>query len=66
MQGAPVPKWAANIGCTGWAQVLLKFVLSHPAVTVAIPGNGRIRHMQDNLSRRHGQHARCCVSTVDC
>ena len=34
----------------GWAQILLKFVLSHPAVTCAIPGTGRPGHMRDNLA----------------
>jgi diketogulonate reductase-like aldo/keto reductase len=45
----PLPAWAAEIGCTSWAQVLLKFVLSHPAVTCAIPGTRRREHMEDNL-----------------
>ena len=44
----PLPPWAAEIGCTSWAQVLLKFVLSHPAVTCAIPGTSRPEHMADN------------------
>ena len=44
----PLPPWAAEIGCTSWAQVLLKFVLSHPAVTCAIPGTRRAAHMADN------------------
>ena len=44
----PLPAWAAEIGCTSWAQVLLKFVLSHPAVTCAIPGTRQPRHMADN------------------
>ena len=46
--GKPLPPWAAEIGCTSWAQVLLKFVLSHPAVTCTIPGTRRPEHMQDN------------------
>jgi aryl-alcohol dehydrogenase-like predicted oxidoreductase len=46
--GKPLPPWAAEIGCTSWAQVLLKFVLSHPAVTCAIPGTRRREHMEDN------------------
>ena len=45
----PLPAWAAEIGCASWAQVLLKFVLSHPAVTCAIPGTRRREHMEDNL-----------------
>lgn len=45
----PLPPWAADIGCTSWAQVLLKFVLSHPAVTCTIPGTRRREHMADNV-----------------
>ena len=45
----PLPPWAAEIGCTSWAQLLLKFVLSQPAVTCAIPGTRRREHMADNV-----------------
>ncbi|WP_404935549.1 aldo/keto reductase [Paraburkholderia sp. DHOC27] len=45
----PLPQWAAEIGCTSWAQVLLKFVLAHPAVTCVIPGTGRPEYMIDNV-----------------
>jgi aryl-alcohol dehydrogenase-like predicted oxidoreductase len=44
----PLPGWAAEIDCTSWAQLLLKFVVSHPAVTCAIPGTGSPEHMADN------------------
>lgn len=54
LQGRPLPGWAADIGCTSWAQVLLKFVLSHPAVTCAIPGTSRPAHMRDNLAAGRG------------
>lgn len=43
-----LPSWAAEIGCTTWPQVLLKFVLSHPAVTCTIPGTGDPAHMAHN------------------
>jgi len=46
----PLPTWAAEIGCASWPQLLLKFVLSHPAVTCAIPGTRRRAHMQDNAA----------------
>jgi aryl-alcohol dehydrogenase-like predicted oxidoreductase len=46
--GKPLPSWAPEIGATSWAQVLLKFVLSNPAVTCAIPGTRRPEHMTDN------------------
>jgi aryl-alcohol dehydrogenase-like predicted oxidoreductase len=45
----PLPPIANEIGCTSWAQVLLKFVLGHPAVTCAIPGTAKPQHMADNL-----------------
>jgi aryl-alcohol dehydrogenase-like predicted oxidoreductase len=45
----PLPGWATDIGCTSWAQVLLKFVLSHPVVTCVIPGTGDPAHMADNV-----------------
>ena len=51
----PLPDWAADIGCTSWAQVLLKFVLSHPAVTCAIPGTRRREHMEDNARAGFGE-----------
>jgi len=54
LSSKPLPDWAADIGCTSWAQVLLKFVLSHPAVTCAIPGTGRPAHMRDNLAAGRG------------
>jgi diketogulonate reductase-like aldo/keto reductase len=43
-----LPAWAAGIGCTTWSQLLLKFALSHPAVTCAIPGSGSPAHMAQN------------------
>lgn len=48
VRGRPLPGWAAEIGAASWAQLLLKFVLSHPAVSCAIPGTGRPEHMAEN------------------
>ncbi|MCO4882418.1 aldo/keto reductase [Paraburkholderia caribensis] len=45
----PLPAWANDIGCMSWAQLLLKFVLAQPAVTVVIPGTGRPEYMADNV-----------------
>lgn len=50
----PLPGWAGEIGCSSWAQLLLKFVLSHPAVTCAIPGTSRPEHMADNAAAGTG------------
>jgi aryl-alcohol dehydrogenase-like predicted oxidoreductase len=44
----PLPAWAAGIGCASWNQVLLKFVLSQPAVTCVIPGTSKPEHMREN------------------
>jgi len=44
----PLPGWAGDIGCTSWNQLLLKFVLSQPAVTCVIPGTSSPDHMRDN------------------
>jgi diketogulonate reductase-like aldo/keto reductase len=52
--GRPLPAWAAEIGCASWAQVLLKFVLSQPPVTCAIPGTRRREHMEDNARAGFG------------
>lgn len=50
----PLPGWAAEIGCTSWPQLLLKFVLSQPAVSCVIPGTRRREHMEDNLAAARG------------
>jgi diketogulonate reductase-like aldo/keto reductase len=51
----PLPGWAADIGCASWAQVLLKFIISHPAVTCAIPATTRVDHVRENLAASAGQ-----------
>lgn len=51
----PLPEWAAEIDCTSWAQVFLKYVLSHPAVTCAIPGSTQVVHVADNLGAARGR-----------
>ena len=48
VQARPLPGWAAEIGCRTWAQALLKYVVSHPTVTCAIPGTSRPEHMREN------------------
>jgi aryl-alcohol dehydrogenase-like predicted oxidoreductase len=51
----PLPDWAAEFDCTSWAQFLLKYALSHPAATVAIPGMTKVHHVEDNLLAGHGR-----------
>jgi diketogulonate reductase-like aldo/keto reductase len=50
----PLPGWAGELGCTDWAQVALKFVVSHPAVTCAIPATTRVDHVRQNLAAGGG------------
>ncbi len=45
----PLPPWAAEFGAKSWAQVFLKFVLAHTAVTCVIPATGKVRNLLDNL-----------------
>ena len=52
--GKPLPGFAAEIGVTSWAQLFLKFILSHPAVTAVIPGTDKPEYMQDNLQAGRG------------
>jgi diketogulonate reductase-like aldo/keto reductase len=49
-----LPGYAKEIGCTSWAQVFLKYIVSHPAVTCVIPATSRAEHMQDNLQAGFG------------
>lgn len=51
-----LPEWAGEIGCTSWAQILLKFVLAQPAVTCVIPGTGKPEHMRDNVQAGIGAY----------
>ena len=49
LQKKPLPPWTADIACDSWAQILLKFVISHPAVTCAIPATSNVAHLRDNM-----------------
>ena len=49
LAGRPLPAWAAEIGCASWAEVALKFIVSHPAVTCAIPATSRPDHLRENM-----------------
>jgi diketogulonate reductase-like aldo/keto reductase len=54
-KGQPLPPFAAEIDCTTWAQLLLKFVIAHPAVTAPIPATSKLEHMQDDLRAGFGR-----------
>lgn len=49
VRGRPLPEWAAEIGCESWAQIFLKWILAHPAVTCVIPATRRPEHLVDNM-----------------
>lgn len=51
----PLPPWAGEIGCATWPQFLLKFIVSHPAVTCAIPATSRVDHMNENMQALRGR-----------
>src|SRR3989441_4237947 len=53
-KGKALPPWAAELGIASWAQYFLKWIVSHAAVTCAIPGTGRPEHMRDNLAAAQG------------
>ena len=51
----PLPPWAAEIDCANWAQFLLKFIVSHPAVTCAIPATSSVAHVRENMGAAYGR-----------
>ncbi|MDN3523609.1 aldo/keto reductase [Halomonas ramblicola] len=50
LEGEPLPDWAAEIGAGNWAQFILKFIISHPDVSCAIPATTRVEHVRENLA----------------
>jgi len=54
VQGKALPAWAAEFGAKSWAQLFLKFVLAHPAVTCVIPATGKVRNLFDNIGAGFG------------
>jgi len=55
VRGQPLPAWAAEFDCSNWAQFFLKFIVSHPAVTCAIPATSQVAHMQENMGAGFGR-----------
>jgi aryl-alcohol dehydrogenase-like predicted oxidoreductase len=51
----PLPSWCADFDCSSWAQFFLKYVVSHPAVTCAIPGMTKPEHAEDNMGAAYGR-----------
>ncbi len=54
LQGRPLPDFAAEIGVETWPQYLLKWIVSHPAVTIAIPATSSVAHMRENMAAMRG------------
>lgn len=55
VRGKSVPEWAAEFDCASWAQFFLKYIVSHPAVTCAIPATGKPQHLEDNMQAGYGR-----------
>lgn len=55
VRGKPLPVWAAEFDCDNWAQFMLKFIVSHPAVTCAIPATTQVEHMRENRGAGYGR-----------
>ena len=53
-EGRPLPDWASEIGATSWAQIFLKYIVSHPVRPIAIPGMARPQYIDDNLGAARG------------
>lgn len=54
LDGRRLPGFAAELGCRSWAQLLLKFIVSHPAVSCAIPATTRVDHVLENVGAASG------------
>jgi diketogulonate reductase-like aldo/keto reductase len=55
VRGKPLPEWTKEIDVASWGQYFLKFAVSHPAVTCAIPATSRVKHMEDNMAAGYGR-----------
>jgi len=54
VRGRPLPGWVGDLGIATWGQLFLKFAVSHPAVTCAIPATSKVTHMADNMGAAYG------------
>jgi diketogulonate reductase-like aldo/keto reductase len=55
VRGQPLPAWTREFDCESWSQFFLKFVVSHPAVTCAIPATRQTAHMTENMGALYGR-----------
>lgn len=54
VRGQALPSWAAELGCASWAQLFLKWIVAHPAVTCVLPATRRPEHLEDNMQAGQG------------
>jgi len=54
-QDKPLPAWIGEFDCANWAQFFLKFIISHPSVTCAIPATSQVAHMKENMGALYGR-----------
>lgn len=55
VKGLDLPVWAADIDCSSWGQVFLKYIIGHPAATIPIPGTTKPHHAEDNMGAMRGR-----------
>jgi aryl-alcohol dehydrogenase-like predicted oxidoreductase len=55
VKGRDLPDWAAEIDAQSWGQVFLKYIISHPAATIPIPGTTKPHHARDNMGAMVGR-----------
>jgi diketogulonate reductase-like aldo/keto reductase len=55
LAGRSLPAWAAEVDCVSWAQLVLKYIVTHPAVTCAIPATTRVAHVRENVGAASGR-----------
>ena len=55
VQGKKLPEWAGEFDCQSWAQFFLKYIVSHPAITCAVPGMAQAKYVVDNLGAARGR-----------
>ena len=55
VQGKKLPEWASEFDCQTWAQFFLKYIVSHPAITCAVPGMAQAKYVDDNLGAARGR-----------
>jgi diketogulonate reductase-like aldo/keto reductase len=55
LRGRRLPAWAAEVDCASWAQLFLKWIVAHPAVTCVIPATSQLTHLEDNMAAGVGE-----------